>query len=615
MKALRWFLLLLGLASGPGARAQHEFDTWCMGWDFRTRATEAQGIKVKFLRGTPLPADTCAWFRPNENTPGVGGAGGSSVCDNATGDLLFFSDGFQIRNKLHSLMQNGILIERSAVVNDGDWIPYASPQTVAIVPTAPPLYHVFYWSGVRDAENNWLYLLKYAVVDMRLQGGLGAVVRKSAVLTRTANPRLTAVRHANNRDFWLLTRDEDSRGFQAFRLGPQGLDTVAVRSLAGQAQYPSWAMLKAAPNGRRLVCGTLAGVGTANVLGGLTVYDFDNATGQVSNEQTIRQVPVPNFGTTAAGRPRGLYTPYFQSSFSPNSRVLYNIELQNTGSQRSTDLYQYDLSQLANVAGLSRYWVSGITPTPTRYGEGILLSDLQLAPGGALWSQTAIRRDWIDPATNLFGPSAAAIIQRPDIVGSGCDYVAEAYPYRRGQKGANQLPNLITNMLYAPPVLNYEVGCDGDSVHFWASSAGAVAGLRWDFGELQSGASNVGQGQFVAHRYARGGRYPVRLTLAGGRVLTQTVEVNAFGADFTQANVFTPNNDGLNDTFRPVLGTLPMARLRVFSRWGSLVYETSAFAPAWDGAGAAAGEYFYHLEYANCRGAMRQQRGIVTLIR
>lgn len=65
-------------------------------------------------------------------------------------------------------------------------------------------------------------------------------------------------------------------------------------------------------------------------------------------------------------------------------------------------------------------------------------------------------------------------------------------------------------------------------------------------------------------------------------------------------NVFTPNGDGANDTFRPFPGWRFVERieLQIFNRWGNLVFETTDPAIRWDGTakggGAVSeGSYFY----------------------
>jgi gliding motility-associated-like protein len=52
----------------------------------------------------------------------------------------------------------------------------------------------------------------------------------------------------------------------------------------------------------------------------------------------------------------------------------------------------------------------------------------------------------------------------------------------------------------------------------------------------------------------------------------------------TVPNVFTPNNDLVNDFFRPVLSFTPMDYLLVISdRQGNILFETRDYSAAWDG--------------------------------
>lgn len=47
---------------------------------------------------------------------------------------------------------------------------------------------------------------------------------------------------------------------------------------------------------------------------------------------------------------------------------------------------------------------------------------------------------------------------------------------------------------------------------------------------------------------------------------------------------FTPNNDGLNDTFRPFTGgVFTKYELQIFNRWGQLVFKTTSKSSGWDG--------------------------------
>jgi gliding motility-associated-like protein len=49
-------------------------------------------------------------------------------------------------------------------------------------------------------------------------------------------------------------------------------------------------------------------------------------------------------------------------------------------------------------------------------------------------------------------------------------------------------------------------------------------------------------------------------------------------------NAFTPDGDGTNDVFRPRIDCLEGPyRLRIFNRWGQLVFETEDYQDGWDG--------------------------------
>ncbi|MFT7589117.1 MAG: gliding motility-associated-like protein [Limisphaerales bacterium] len=88
----------------------------------------------------------------------------------------------------------------------------------------------------------------------------------------------------------------------------------------------------------------------------------------------------------------------------------------------------------------------------------------------------------------------------------------------------------------------------------------------------------------------------------------------------TVPNAFTPNLDGLNDVFQPILHS-PVAELEfmVFNRWGKMVYSSDDPALGWDGSfkGKAAemGSYIWSMRCVNTRGDISSSQGTVTLLR
>ena len=89
-------------------------------------------------------------------------------------------------------------------------------------------------------------------------------------------------------------------------------------------------------------------------------------------------------------------------------------------------------------------------------------------------------------------------------------------------------------------------------------------------------------------------------------------------------NVFTPNGDGVNDSFLfSVVGATNVS-FNIMNRWGNLIQSVTSRASVtnvlWDGrttSGEACSEgvYFYTLQYTNANGDAIKKNGYVTLIR
>ncbi len=86
--------------------------------------------------------------------------------------------------------------------------------------------------------------------------------------------------------------------------------------------------------------------------------------------------------------------------------------------------------------------------------------------------------------------------------------------------------------------------------------------------------------------------------------------------EFRPPNIFTPNGDDKNATF--TIPDLPpdfcesrFASVKIFSRWGNLVYETKDRNFKWDGGQRVPGVYYYLIEFTDGR----KYKGPITLAR
>jgi len=97
---------------------------------------------------------------------------------------------------------------------------------------------------------------------------------------------------------------------------------------------------------------------------------------------------------------------------------------------------------------------------------------------------------------------------------------------------------------------------------------------------------------------------------------------------FLIPSAFSPNNDGVNDYFKPITTTTTSERISqyefiVFNRWGEAVFTTVDAAVAWDGqantnnAAARVYVWFMRATIENCMGEQIEvfEKGNVTLIK
>jgi gliding motility-associated-like protein len=127
-------------------------------------------------------------------------------------------------------------------------------------------------------------------------------------------------------------------------------------------------------------------------------------------------------------------------------------------------------------------------------------------------------------------------------------------------------------------------------------------------------------------------RYPNRLG-AASEFDTLAVDVNpneVFGGlpGFVQSwlkppapevvmpNVFTPNEDDKNSVFVPlVFKHLEMAEMRIYNRWGQLIFITNHPTKGWNGGDHPTGTYFWQITGEGADGMDLNQKGWLQLVR
>ena len=142
---------------------------------------------------------------------------------------------------------------------------------------------------------------------------------------------------------------------------------------------------------------------------------------------------------------------------------------------------------------------------------------------------------------------------------------------------------------------SYGIYAIGDPIQFQSTITGDYLSVSWDFGD----------GTFSTelnpiHTYVIPKDYVVTQTVTYpfGCVYVQTISLLIEkGYVLVVPTAFTPNDDTLNDTFRPVTKNLKNVQLDIYDTWGSLIYsETGDVLVGWDakikGVNAENGNYY-----------------------
>ena len=384
--------------------------------------------------------------------------GVATISDNS-GNLLFYTDGLTVYNRLHGLMTNGLGLFGDA----------SSTQSAIIVqkPDEPNIYYIF--TSDNDVGPNGIC---YSTVDMNASLGLGAVISKNNLLKTPSCEKLCAVRHCNNQDEWVISHDWGTNTFRAWSVNSSGVGVITSWSNAGSVingvSQSAYGQLKSSPDGRKLAA---CYYGTAT--GGINkveIYDFDPATGLVTNGITLH---------TQLG--------VYGCEFSPDGKILY------AGTNQGL-LMQWNL-----CAGTTSQIQSSRT---TISNAGPFIGSIQRGPDGKIY----VARN----------NTSLSVINNPNVVGTGCNY-SDLSISLLGRTSRMGLPNFASfyvqpQFILSDPIIN----CSQVSFSLPISQTSncLVVPIQysylWNFGD-----GNTSTQQNPTHGYLLPGVYNVSVTITG----------------------------------------------------------------------------------------------------
>lgn len=396
---------------------------------------------------------------------------GCATIADVNGNLLFYSDGTSVWDKSHTIMSNGLDLGGHS----------SSTQSAVVIgkPGNPNIYIIFTISILRTGDG-----LKYSEVDMTLNGGLGNVnTVKNVDIVKSTCEKITVIQHKNERDFWVVTQlyGATENKFQTYLFTKNGISSTPVVTNLGDKIFGnsihSIGYLKGSSDGKKLV--------SANTnKGTVELFDFNNATGEISNLVTLT-------GYTD-DKPYGV-------EFSPNNKLLYVSE-----TSRRANVYQYDItSGNKTTIASSRVTVGSFSN---------FLGALQLAPNKKIYLA-------------IYNISSLAVIEQPNNKGIACSFKKDGMNLA-GPKSFLGLPTFHNAIVEPVPDLKITGLCFDDLTEFELTSNVAFNSVKWDFGDPAS-TSNSSVAHKPSHKFTDSGWFHIT-TIVTYPTLKDTIQDSVY---------------------------------------------------------------------------------------
>jgi Secretion system C-terminal sorting domain len=400
MKKL-FLLLITGFLHCLIGNAQCNEKTWLVGATYLTQLTfNSNHIDTSLVPVNVLPV--------------FGYYGLSEVWD-TNRNMILYTNGAEIGNSNFQLIENGDSLTDSIVYNS--YISMPANQTNLILHKRGSEYYVFNYSESDSLFEANFYApdrLYYSIVDMSANGGMGKVTTKKKIAYKGVfgDNRLTACRHANGRDWWLIHQGLANDAYFKYLITPDSIYAPVIQHLgSSNFFYDSYGAQSCfSADGSKFA--------TVSLFGPIEVMDFDRCTGTFSNVDSII-IPADTFYYRGLGYAFGYGAA--GCCFSASGRFLYVCY--------APKIIQYDM-HAANIAQSAT--LIGEYDTTNGWNN---FNQMYRCPTGQI-----IIDEYNGTGTRLH------VIDSPDVQGLGCHFVFGGLP----------IPSL--NAILLPNVINYCLG-------------------------------------------------------------------------------------------------------------------------------------------------------------
>ena len=374
----------------------------------------------------------------------------ASICDEQ-GNLLYYTNGISICCP-NDTLANGSGLSPCPYSDQYAIDGLNIPQAALFIPKpgSTRYYYLFHFSNdtLNETRPATLY---YSLIDKEENGGLGSVTSKNVPILKNVKLReggMTACKHANGRDFWLILGASATNQFYKFLVTPHGILGPYVQNIGPEFPLPGdVAYSKFSQDGTKFATGVYVGP--------ILEMDFDRCSGEFSNALNIyhnaSSDPINHPANGAAS-----------VEFSSNNEFLYVTN--------ANDLTQYDLSATNIQDSIELYHADT--------ADFYQISYLQMAPNGKVYGSTwngGLRALHVINRPDLKGDSAGFVYggqptytlnsanlpnlinyRLGPLVGSGCDTITAITALSTGRQGPRVIPNPVDKYAYV------EMGMQGN---------------------------------------------------------------------------------------------------------------------------------------------------------
>jgi len=473
----RTILFILSLLNHTAGYCQRYDFNWVFGYDGGKGDPKFGTSSVDFNSGNPTVSFAAQGkmviFETN-----------ASISDEA-GKLLYYTNGYDVEDA------NFKKVQGATNLGIRYWDGLHEPQGVLFInnPSSDSSYYLFYINIVLNSPNFYILDINYLLIDKFLEN----VINKGNVVHDTlSNGCLSACKHANGRDYWILINKENTNLFYKYLLTSEGIIFIGTQNV-GPTIKEGYGQAVFSPNGKYFAL--LDAISFSEGLY-IKLYKFDRCNG---NLEFIR---MGNFPTSS----------FSGISFSPNSRYLYYSEQKN--------LYQFDLQDPESFSFLD---LIDTIESQTAWGSQYNLH--QLGPDGRIY------------ISNAYSNFVMHRINKPNEKGTACLPKSNSFALKTlGGFGIPNMPNYRLGPLDGSSCDT--LGIDNIPWAWWRHDQDTTDYLNFEFSDLSAyevtewewsfGDGNLSKTQSPIHRYSKNGIYEVCLIAKnknGADTLCKTLQV------------------------------------------------------------------------------------------